>query len=101
MGYRTREKRDSNHTEICTELRKVDGVSVLELYMVGGGAPDLLVGYNGVDQLMEIKCREAGHMSKTQPLRPDQVSWHSEWKGRPVVVVFSVADALRAIGAVV
>ncbi len=90
-----RAKRDSNHAAIVQAL-KAAGRSVLDLSAVGGGCPDILVGWNGGMLLMEIKCpRKQGGADR---LMPNQKAWHVAWRGREPVVVRSVEEALRATG---
>ena len=47
-------KIDANQTEIVKALRQV-GASVQSLASTGKGCPDLLVGFRGVNWLLEIK----------------------------------------------
>jgi len=82
---------DANQTEICAALRKV-GATVQDLSRVGGGCPDLLVGYRGENYLMEVKV-------KTGRLRQSQIEFQKTWDGDDVFVVRSVDDALIAVGA--
>lgn len=89
-------KVDRNQPEIVAALRAV-GASVQPLHTVGGGTPDLLVGYRGADYLLEVKDGEA--QASDQKLRATQVEWHRDWRGRPVSVVMSIPDAMAAIGA--
>lgn len=56
------------------------------------GVPDLIVGWGGVNFLIEIKADDGG-------LKDSQEEWHRRWKGKPVAVVRSPVEALRAIGA--
>jgi hypothetical protein len=56
------------------------------------GRPDLLVGFRGETFLIEVKTAKGR-------LEDSQVAWHSEWRGRPAVVVRDEFEALRAIGA--
>jgi hypothetical protein len=83
-------RRDKNEPDIIAALLAA-GASVSQLS--GKGLPDLLVGYQGINYLLEVKNPDGGK------LQPDQVAFIEGWQGRPVVVVWSVADALRAIGA--
>lgn len=87
---------DANQPEIIKALRSV-GCSVQPLHTVGDGVPDLLVGFRSRTVLMEIK--DGSKPPSKQALTPDQVQWHSEWRGSPVEVVRNVDDALAAIGA--
>lgn len=59
---------------------------------MGGGFPDLVVGYRGVTYLLEVK----GPGGK---LRPSQVSFFARWRGGPVREVKTRDAALAAIGA--
>ena len=45
---------DANQSEIVAALRKA-GVTVTPLHQVGGGCPDLLCGFRGVNTLLEVK----------------------------------------------
>jgi hypothetical protein len=45
---------DSNQTEIVATLRSL-GCSVQMLHAVGAGCPDLLIGIDGQNLLLEIK----------------------------------------------
>ncbi|HZN68013.1 MAG TPA: hypothetical protein VFB66_22195 [Tepidisphaeraceae bacterium] len=92
MNYR-RAKRDGNHAEIVRALRDC-GRSVLELHTVGGGCPDLLVGYGGYAMvLLEVK-----NPSGRDRVEESQRTFLKAWRGKPPVVVRSVDEALRACG---
>lgn len=78
-------KTDTNHQEIVEGLRAT-GCSVLDLSAVGKGCPDILVGRNGINVLMEIK-------TKNGKLNEKQVGWHESWKG----IVATVTDLNQAI----
>jgi hypothetical protein len=80
-------KRDGNEKPIIAALRAV-GASVQQISMKG--APDLLVGWNGQNYLMEVKQGK-------NPLTPDECTWHDQWCGQ-VEIVRSEEDALRVIG---
>lgn len=88
---------DRNQGEICEALRKV-GASVQILAAVGGGVPDLLVGFRRGTYLLEVK--DGKRPPSERELTPDQIAWHLEWNGGPCVVVNSVDEALVAIGAI-
>lgn len=82
---------DSNQPEIVAALRDV-GATVQDLHEVGKGCPDILVGYRGVNYVMEIKA-------KTGTLNEAETRWIGDWCGKSHVVR-SVDEALLAIGAV-
>jgi hypothetical protein len=80
---------DSNQSEVTKALRKI-GASVQLLHSVGKGCPDMLVGYKGVNILLEIKRDE------TKKLTPDQVIWHHNWRGQ-VATVATSEEAYNAV----
>ncbi len=86
---------DVNQTKIVASLRGI-GASVQDLSAVGKGCPDILVGLNKRNVLMEIKAPlgpKGG--SAHRNLTEDQVLWHSRWGGQ-VVVVRNVDEAIQA-----
>ncbi len=87
-------KVDRNQPEIVAALRAA-GATVQPLHSVGQGCPDILVGFRGVNHLLEIKdgCKPPS----ARKLTPDQVEWHGGWKGA-VHVVKSAEEALGVIG---
>jgi hypothetical protein len=87
---------DANQPEIVEALRAA-GASVQILAAVGGGCPDLLVGYRGHNYLMEVKD-DAKPPSK-RGLTDKQKEWIRKWRGSWTRVE-NVRDALQTIGAV-
>ena len=85
---------DANHHAIVQCLRSV-GAHVESLAAVGGGIPDLLVGFRGRNWLLEVK--DGRRPPSERRLNPAQQAWHAVWAGH-VVVVRSPEEALRAIG---
>ena len=72
-------KTDANQSDIVKAIRKAGG-SVQILAAVGAGCPDLLVGWKGLNILLEIK-------SEKGKLTPDQQVWWREWLGgRPFII---------------
>jgi hypothetical protein len=76
-------------------LRQV-GATVQPLHAVGGGVPDLLVGFRGQTYLIEVK--DGRKPPSARKLTPDQVEWHSAWRGQVAIAEWP-DDALRIIGA--
>ena len=87
-------KVDLNQMEIVATLRKI-GATVQSLASVGNGCPDLLVGFRGINYLMEVK--DGDKAPSAQKLTPDQVKWHIEWRGE-VHIVRSIYDAFEVLG---
>lgn len=86
-------KVDANQAEIVKVLRAC-GVSVQPLHTVGGGVPDLLCGFIGLNFLIEVK--DGSKVPSAQKLTPDQVVWHAAWKA-PVHIVNSIDAALAVV----
>ena len=86
---------DLNHVQIVQVLRQA-GATVASLAAVGKGVPDLLVGYQGRNFLMEVK-RLRGKLNPTAKLTADQEKFFREWNGR-VYVVTSPEQALEILG---
>lgn len=87
--------KDANQDEIVRALREI-GASVAITSGAGYGLPDLIVGFRGETFLLEVKDGTKP-MSKKK-LSANEAYFVEHWKGRPVAIVESVADALRAIG---
>lgn len=81
---------DANQPEIVRALRRI-GATVVDLSAVGNDVPDLLVGYRGRWQLMEIKV-EGGKLSKGQE------KFYMSSQG-PIFIVTSIDEALEFAGA--
>ena len=90
---RRRGKVDANQADIVRALRAI-GADVQLLSDVGGGVPDLLLGYRGVNILLEVK--DGRKPPSERQLTPDQVIWHRDWRGQKAVVE-SVGEALEAV----
>jgi len=84
---------DKNHEEVVNALRTI-GASVQSLTATGKGCPDLLVGYRGINYLMEVK--DGNKVPSAQKLTIDQEHWHNLWRGS-VHIVKSVDEALKIL----
>src|SRR5258706_15917491 len=83
-------KRDANEKEIVYALEVV-GATVVRLSVKN--VPDLLVGYRGMNYLLEVKD-VGGRVLKGQQ------GFIDLWEGFKPMVVWTVEEALRAIGAI-
>jgi hypothetical protein len=95
-------RRDDNEPIIVAALEIV-GAAVQRL---DPPLPDLLVSYQGVLHLIEIKRVRDDHATvvrgragNPEGLTPSQERWWRAWRGKLPVVVHDVDEALRAIGA--
>lgn len=86
-------KIDDNQKAIVNVLRQI-GASVQSLAATGKGCPDLLVGYHGINYLMEVK--DGDKVLSKQELTIHQEHWHSLWRGS-VHVVKSTDEALKIL----
>jgi len=79
---------DIDQKQVIAQLEEM-GFSVLNLSTVGRGCPDLLVGKNGQNFLLEIK-------SENGTLTPAQIEFHKNWQGHcGVVRLQSLGDFLN------
>lgn len=83
-------KVDANQPDIVEALRKA-GATVQHLHTIGKGCPDLLVGYQGNNYVLEIKNGKG-------KLTADEAAWLNKWQGR-AHIVRTADEALQAIGA--
>jgi hypothetical protein len=86
-------KADRNQPEIVAAARKM-GATVQHLHTIGGGCPDVAVGFRGVNHFWEIKDGEKS--ASAQKLTPDEAEWHDTWEGQ-VAIVRSVDDVVRLL----
>ena len=86
---------DRNQGPIVDALRDIPGVTVEVLSAVGGGCPDLAIGYRGMTFLVELK--DGGKPPSKRVLTPEQEKWHADWKGHRAVAK-NLGEVLDAIG---
>lgn len=84
---------DDNQSEIVKAFRKL-GATVTPTHMIGQGFPDIVVGYCGVNYLIEIK--DGSKVPSQRKLTTDEQDWHDNWKGS-VDIVESVSDVVSLI----
>lgn len=80
---RKRGKVDANQKDIVKVFRRC-GASVEILSNVGGGCPDIVVGFQGVNVLVEIK--DGDKPESARQLTEDQKEFHAKWRGKLAVV---------------
>jgi hypothetical protein len=91
---RKRARTDRNQEEIVIALRRA-GATVQILSGVHDGCPDLLVGHNLKNYLLEVKDGNAA--PSRQRLTPEEDEWICGWSGQ-VSVVNSITAAFRVLG---
>ena len=87
-----RHRADNNQDEIIDAIRAI-GATVQILSQVGSGCPDILIGYHGINILIEIK--QLG-----ESLRPNQQIWHNAWAGQSATV-HNIDEAIGVINATI
>ena len=85
-----RRKVDSNQAEIVSLIRSVPGVSVFDVSRFGHGLPDLIVGFRGVNYLVEVKS-ERGDLTDAER------DFFNDWQGQ-AAIARTVDDLLQIIG---
>jgi hypothetical protein len=80
----TFKRTDSNHAEIIKALRKIPNLSVFSTHEVGKGFPDIVIGYNGINYLMEIK--DGNKPPSARKLTDAEVKFHNDWRGQIKIV---------------
>lgn len=85
---------DANQAEIVKALRKA-GASVQLLHRVGQGCPDAVLGWRGINLMVEFK--DGSKIPSARKLTKPEAEWHEAWRGQ-VAIVESVDDALALIG---
>lgn len=69
---------DSNHAELVMAFEKL-GCSVLSLAGLGSGAPDICVGFSGLQIMCELK--DGSKPPSARKLTPDEERFRMNWKG--------------------
>jgi hypothetical protein len=89
MSGDRRSESDSHQRAIVAAFER-GGASVVDLSQLGFGVPDLLVGYKGVTELVEVKLGN-GRMSHSQR------AMRNTWAGREVKTVRSPQYARKIL----
>ena len=82
MSYRIR-RVDDNQKEIVAVFRRL-GASVAITSELGRGFPDLIVGYDNQNVLVEVK--DGSKVPSQQKLTSLEQKFFDEWKGKIVII---------------
>lgn len=82
-------KTDNNQKDIISALRQA-GVSVFDTSSVGRGFPDLVLGWQGMNYLVEIKT------IKGKPTE-HQINFFTNWLGQ-AILIRDVKDIFNFLG---
>jgi len=75
---------DGNQKEVTKQLRQM-GCTVAITSMLGEGFPDIVVGYNGRNYLLELK--DPAQPPSKRKLTPDEKDWHEKWRGSVHIII--------------
>ena len=89
----TPKRTDSNQQEIVAFLRQL-GATVTPTHMVSHGFPDVCVGWQGENFLLEIK--DGNKPPSARKLTAEELIWHNLWKGQ-VAIVKDCDEALAVL----
>ena len=84
---------DSNHRAIVLALQAI-GATVQSLASMGGGVPDLLVGYHGLNVLLEVK--DGDKSPSARELTGAELEFHRTWGGQ-VALVYTAEQAQMVV----
>jgi hypothetical protein len=89
---------DANQPAIVQALQAT-GATVQSLAAIGLGCPDLLVGFQGVTLLMEVKNlnRPRNGQDYGGKVKDAQAAWRKWWRGIPVATVTSPFEAVSVL----
>ena len=96
MSYGYAKRRvDDNQNSIVKALRFIPGMSIALTHIIGDGFPDMIIGYNGINYLIELK--DGNKPPSQRKLTPDEIKWHEKWEGQ-VNVCKNLDEILKLIG---
>lgn len=87
---------DDNQKQVVKALRGI-GALVYTMHQVGGGFPDLLVGWRG--RWLPVEVKDGSKPPSARELTPLQRDWHERASVRklPCLVVLSPKDAIDQV----
>lgn len=85
---------DANHAAVRDALRAI-GASVADTSAVGGGFPDLVVGFRSRNFFFEVKdgAKSPSRRGLTKAQKAFAASWRGQWD-----CVYSVDEAIHLVG---
>lgn len=84
-------KKDANHNQIFTELRK--HCAVYDFSAMGHGLPDGIAWIKESWHLFDVKNPKTGYGRRG--LNPVQIKWVNQWKGGPVYLIYTEEEAVQ------
>jgi hypothetical protein len=90
----TFKRTDKNHAEIIKALRKIPNLSVFSTHEVGKGFPDIVIGYKGINYLIEIK--DGNKPPSARKLTDCEVKFHQDWRGQ-IKIITNLDEVLNLL----
>ncbi len=87
-------KCDNNQSELVKQMRKIPGLTVAHTHTLGKGMVDVIAGFRGVNFLFEVKNPSLSPSARK--LTPDELRFHSEWKGQ-IAIVETLEDVMKIL----
>lgn len=84
---------DANQTEIVNAARKL-GATVQILSGIGKGCPDIVIGYKGINYLVEIK--DGSKSLSQQKLTDAELRFFNTWRGQ-VCIIRSLDEIIKLL----
>lgn len=84
-------KADDNQPQIVKAFRQL-GFSVAHTHTIGKGFPDIIVGRDGINTLVEIK--DGKKVKSQRQLTSDEKEFHKNWQGT-IIIIESVEDVIE------
>lgn len=84
-------KADDNQPQIVKAFRQL-GFDVAHTHTIGKGFPDIVVGRNGINTLVEIK--DGKKVKSQKQLTADEKEFHENWRGK-IIIIESVEDVIE------
>lgn len=84
-------KADDNQPQIVKAFRQ-SGFSVAHTHTIGKGFPDIIVGRNGINTLVEIK--DGAKVKSQKQLTADEKEFHEVWRGT-IIIIESVEQVIE------
>lgn len=89
-----RKRKDINQKQIIEALNKL-GASVINLSNVGGGVPDIIVGFRGLTIPIEIKNDSNWYGKKG--LSTSQKTFRASWRGGEIYTANTIDDIINIL----
>lgn len=85
---------DANHKQILQLLKRIPNLSVFSTHILGKGFPDIVIGYKGINYLVEIK--DGNKVKSQKKLTEAETKFHEQWKGQ-IMIAENIDEILKIL----